>query len=127
LSGAYTFTATALTRCELSPWPEGEKSMAGKSLLRSLAVAQRRSAEMVALRGGQAADRVIGLVRLLSNRAGKVVLPARQDIADITDLRFETISRILKRLERSGVLASVRMDGVRAARGYSVNLAAMSA
>lgn len=127
LFGVYTFNATALTHCELSPWPEGDASAAGESLLQSLATAQRRAADIVALRGGQAVDRVLGLVRLLADGAGKVVLPARQDMADITDLRFETISRIIKGLERSGVLAAVHIDGVRAARGYAVDLSAMPA
>lgn len=122
LFGSYTFSASALTHCELTPWPEGETAAAGESLLESLAIAQRRAADLVALRGGQAIDRVIGLVRLLTDQSGKVVLPTRQNIADITNLRFETISRIIKGLERSGVLVTVRIDGVHATRAYAVNL-----
>lgn len=122
LFGAYTFSATALTRCELSPWPEGAAALTGESLLGSLAKAQQRAAEIVALRGGQAADRVLGLIRLFTDPAGQVVLPTRQDIADITDLRFETISRIIKMLERSRVLLPVRVDGVHATRSFQVNL-----
>ncbi len=95
--------------------------MAGESLIKSLASAQRRAADIVALRGGQAIDRVIGLLHLLADRAGRVVLPARQDMADITNLRFETISRVIKSLERSGVLAAISIDGVRATRGYAVS------
>ncbi len=126
LFGAYTFTATALTQCELHPWPEGEGAVSGDSLLASLATAQQRAAEIVALRGGQAVDRVIALVRLLTDNAGRVVLPTRQDIADITDLRFETISRIIKGLERDHVLAPTRIDGVHATRSFSVNLAPLA-
>lgn len=126
LFGAYTFTATALTQCELQPWPEGEAAVMGDSLLQSLATAQQRAAEIVGLRGGQAADRVIGLVRLLTDNAGRVVLPTRQDIADITDLRFETISRIIKSLERAKVLAPTRIEGVHATRSFSVNLAPLA-
>lgn len=122
LFGTYTFSAAALTRCELTPWPEGESAAAGESLLASLAIAQRRAADVVALRGGQAIDRVIGLIRLLTDPGDRVILPTRQDIADITNLRFETISRLIKGLERSGVLASVRIDGVHATRAYTVNL-----
>lgn len=122
LFGSYTFSASALTHCELTPWPEGETAAARESLLESLAIAQRRAADLVALRGGQAIDRVIGLIRLLADQSGKVVLPTRQDIADITNLRFETISRIIKGLERSGVLLTVRIDGVHATRAYAVNL-----
>ncbi len=124
LFGAYTFSASALTHCELSPWPEGEPAGTGESLLESLALAQSRAADVIALRGGQAADRVLGLIRLLGGGAGQVVLPTRQDIADITNLRFETISRIIKGLERVGVLLPVKMAGVHATRGYAVNLAA---
>lgn len=124
LFGRYTFTASALTHCELSPWPEGEPAMAGDTLLASLAIAQRRAADLVALRGGQAVDRVIGLIRLLADGAGQVVLPTRQDIADITDLRFETISRIIKRLERACILAPLRIEGVHATRSFQVDLAA---
>ncbi len=121
LFGCYTFSATALTQCELSPWPEGAGAMAGDSLLASLAQAQQRAAEIVALRGGQAADRVLGLIRLFTDNAGQVVLPTRQDIADITDLRFETISRIIKMLERSKVLLPIKVEGVHATRSYRVD------
>ena len=107
LFGAYTFSASALTHCELSPWPEGEPAAASESLLESLALAQRRAADVIALRGGQASERVLGLIRLLGDGAGRVVLPTRQDIADITDLRFETISRSIKGLERVGALLQV--------------------
>ncbi len=126
LFGAYTFTATALTQCELQPWPEGDTAISGDSLIQSLATAQQRAAEVVGLRGGQAVDRVLGLVRLLSDGAGKVVLPTRQDIADITDLRFETISRIIKGLERARILAPTRIEGVHATRSFSVNLAPLA-
>ena len=53
--------------------------------------------------------------------AQRVILPTRQDIADITGLRFETISRIMKGLERSGLLVPVRIEGVRATRAYAVD------
>lgn len=127
LFGGYTFSATALTQCELAPWPEGDTAPAGESLLQSLAVAQKRAADVVALRGGEALARVVNLVRLLTDASGSVVLPTRQDIADITDLRFETISRIVKRLERAAVLLPVKICGVHATRSFAVNLAGLSA
>ncbi len=126
LFGAYTFSATALTECWLLPWPEGVSAPAGDTLLASLAQAQQRAANIVALRGGQAMARVVGLIRLLADSAGRVILPTRQDIADITDLRFETISRIIKGLERSGALVPVRVEGVRATRSYAVDPAALN-
>jgi CRP-like cAMP-binding protein len=120
LFGAYTFSASALTECRLTPWPEGAGAPAEDALLESLAMAQRRSAELVALRGGQAADRVLGLIRLLADGAGRVILPTRQDIADITDLRFETISRIIKSFERERVLSPLRIAGVHATRAFQI-------
>lgn len=126
LFGAYTFSASALTQCDLAPWPEGE-AVAGESLLQSLAVAQKRAADVVALRGGEALARVVNLIRLLADASGSVVLPARQDMADITDLRFETISRIIKKLERAEVLAPCKISGVHATRSFSINLAGLAA
>jgi CRP-like cAMP-binding protein len=123
LFGCYTFRATALTQCRLIPWPEGAEAADSTSLLTSLANAQQRAAELVALRGGQATDRVLGLIRLLADQAGRVVLPTRQDIADITDLRFETISRIVKQLERSEIIRSIRIDGVHATRSFTLGAA----
>jgi len=122
LFGAYTFSATALTECRLIRWPEGASAVDSDSLLASLANAQRRAADLVALRGGQAIDRVLGLVRLLADSAGQVVLPTRQDIADITDLRFETISRIVKQLERQHILNPIRIAGVHATRSFAVGV-----
>ena len=123
LFGAYTFTASALTPCELTPWPEGKSAAAGDSLLASLALAQQRAADIIALRGGQASDRVLGLIRLLADGAGRVILPTRQDIADITDLRIETISRIIKGLERACILLPLKMQGVHVTRSYSLHFA----
>lgn len=125
LFGVYTFRASALTQCELTPWPEGESALAGESMLASLAASQRRAAEVVALRGGQAIERILGLVRLLADPAGNLVLPMRQDIADITDLRFETVSRLIKQLERMLVLKPVRVEGVHATRSFQVDFAAL--
>lgn len=124
LFGVYTFTASALTECRLSPWPEGVATPAADSLLASLARAQERAADLIALRGGQAVDRVLGLIRLLADGAGRVVLPTRHDIAAITDLRFETISRIIKSLEREQVLTPIRIDGVHATRSFALRPAA---
>jgi DNA-binding transcriptional regulator YhcF (GntR family) len=76
---------------------------------------------MIALRGGQATNRVLGLIHLLGDEANRVVLPTRQNIADITDLRFETISRIIKGLERVGILQPIKIEGVHATRSYVFN------
>lgn len=121
LLGSYGFSASALTDCSLAPWPEGAPALAGESLLESLATAQRRAADVIALRGGQAAERVLGLIRLLADAGGRVVLPSRQDIADITDLRFETISRIISNLQRENLLTPLRVAGVHATRSFQMH------
>lgn len=118
LFGSYTFNATALTPCRLQPWPEGDTATSGAGLLESLAQAQQRAADLLALRGGQASARVLGLIRLLADRSGQVILPTRQDIADITDLRFETISRIISNLQREHLLSPLRIAGIHATRSY---------
>lgn len=119
MTTSYAFSAAALTVCELVPWPEGPPN-AG-SLLESLARAQQRAAEVVALRSGQGAARILALIRLIAGSKNEVVLPPRQDIADITALRFETVSRIIKQLERARVLNPFRREGVRAARGFRLD------
>ena len=121
LLGSYGFNACTLTDCQITPWPEGAPALAGESLLASLATAQRRAADVVALRGGQAAERVLGLIRLLADSAGRVILPSRQDIADITDLRFETISRIIGNLQRENLLTPMRVAGVHATRSFRIH------
>ena len=132
LFGTYAFSASALTQCEITPWPEGAPQASGESLLATLASAQRRAADLIALRDGQAIDRVIGLIRVLTgtsepNRTASVVLPPRKDIAEITALRLETVSRIIKGLERAGMLLPIRSEGVHAARSFALNLAPIAA
>ena len=126
LFGTYAFAAHALTPCVLLPWPEGAARADGASLLEGLAAAQRRAADVVALRGGQALARIVALIRLLSaerGASGQVVLPTRQDVAEITSLRIETVSRVIKMLERAGVLAPVRQSGVPVNRSFQFNFA----
>jgi CRP/FNR family nitrogen fixation transcriptional regulator len=114
LFGRYSFTATALTPCSLTPWPEGCNAPAGESLLHSMAKAERRAADVIALRCGQAADRVRRLVMMLAQGPDEsskehsselqVILPPRQDMADITALTLETVSRMVSHLRHSGLL-----------------------
>ena len=117
LFGQYTFTATALTPCLLGLWP-GEGKADPAALLDSLAQAQRRAAELIALRGGQAIGRILSLIRLLADPEGQVVLPTRHDIAEITDLRFETVSRLLKSLQQQCLLEPIRIAGIHATRSF---------
>jgi CRP-like cAMP-binding protein len=101
----YTFEATALANCTLAPWPEGDQVPAGESLLATLAASEQRAADVVALRCGQAVDRVRRLLQMLTgNRSGdeRTPLPSRRDMADITALTVETVSRTVSALRREG-------------------------
>ncbi len=118
LLGMCHFRATALTPTVLTPWP-GSASSRGASLLGALAQVQQRGASLVALRAGQAMDRVARLIRLLVPESGgesliQIVLPPLRDMADITDLTIETVSRSLSNLRRLGMLEP---DGQRRGRG----------
>jgi CRP-like cAMP-binding protein len=124
LFGHYTFTATALSPATIVPWPEGHAALAGDSLLATLAKAERRAAEVIALRCGQATERVRRLVMMLAHIPEKnpenpavaelrVVLPSRQDMADITALKLETVSRMVSQLRQAGILDPLRQGGRR--------------
>lgn len=106
LFGRYSFRATALTDCQLSLWP-GRATAERDSLLHALTTAEHRSARVVALRSGQAIERVGRLIRLLlpqAPAAARTELPPLRDIAEITSLTVETVSRTLSGLRRQKVL-----------------------
>ncbi len=126
LFGHYTFTATALSNCELIPWPEGCGAPAGDILLHTLAKTERRAADVIALRCGQAADRVRRLVLLLAQPLDEsassllVTLPTRQDMAEITALTLETVSRMISKLRRAGILNPVMRNGFASNSNFAV-------
>lgn len=122
LFGVYSFTATALAPCTLMSWPAGEGApVPASDLLQTLIVTECRAAEVIALRCGQAAERVRRLVMLLAAPGAdgggsardtlQVTLPPRQDMADITALTLETVSRMVSGLRRSGVLKPLTETG----------------
>ncbi|EXI70534.1 MAG: Nitrogen fixation regulation protein FixK [Candidatus Accumulibacter sp. SK-11] len=125
----YSFSATALADCVLVPWPETRSAAAGESLLRTFAKAERRAAEVIALRCGQAAERVRRLVLMLAQAPEdegaapgelQVVLPSRQDMAEITALTLETVSRMVSQLRQAGMLAPQRLGSHFSQRRFSV-------
>lgn len=128
--GRYSFTATALAACVIEPWPESHAPQASDSLLQTLAKAERRTAEVIALRCGQAAERVRRLVMMLAQEPEEspewqaeelqVVLPSGQDMADITALRLETVSRMVSRLRQAGILAPLRQGDHPSPRMFAV-------
>jgi CRP-like cAMP-binding protein len=118
LLGRCTFRATALTAAVLEPWP-GAAPLQGAPLLRALTQADRRAATVAALRAGQATERVGRLIRLLlpPDCAGaftRIQLPSLREMADITAMTFETVSRALTELRRQGMLEP---EGERRGRG----------
>lgn len=124
LMGQYAFCAVALSDCELAPWPEGLSSASKDALLHILAAAERRTADIVALRSGLAIDRVIRLIALLAqpdeNRDLRVTLPKWHDISEITDLTKETISRTTSSLKHDGILRKIKIPGHALHRNYTV-------
>lgn len=108
LMGQYAFCAVALSNCELAPWPDGLSGTSKNVLLQILAAAERRTADVVALRFGLAIDRVIRLIAMLAQRDENhdlcFVLPKAQDISEITDLTKETISRTISTLKQNGII-----------------------
>lgn len=91
--GHYGFTARALTPCTLTPHDAAAMPLA------QLALATQRAAQVVALRAGSAAQRIQRLAALLTNHGAQPLankrdlLPRLADIAEITGLTVETVSR----------------------------------
>lgn len=107
--GQYNFSATALLPCTLSAWPGNAENLAEEVLLRTLASAERRAAEVIALRGGLAMERVRRLLSLLTpSGSDDRRLPGLRDMADITALRLETVSRTLRTLRATGIAHAQR-------------------
>lgn len=105
--GAYSFEAHAMGEVELEPWLAADEAPSGESLLRTLAATERRAAETLALRAGEALDRVKQLMLLLSRGRddGRLIeIPGLKDMAEITALTMETVSRAMSRLRKAGLL-----------------------
>lgn len=109
--GRFAHRATALTPCRLEPWP-GRLDQDRASLLQALARAEQRAADIVALRSGQAMARVCRLIALLLPHSAtapqRTDLPPLRDMAEITALTIETVSRMLSGLRRIGALEPER-------------------
>lgn len=108
LFGKYSFEASAIGDCELEPWLAADKAPSGESLLQTLAAAERRAADALALRAGEAFERVRQLCLLLARYRDddrkEIAIPELSDMAAITNLTEATVSRAMSRLRRMGIL-----------------------
>ncbi len=108
LFGTYSFAASAIGDCELEPWLAADKALSGESLLQTLAAAERRAADALALRAGEAFERVRQLCLLLARYRDEgrkeIMIPELRDMAAITNLTEATVSRAMSRLRRMGLL-----------------------
>ena len=108
LFGQYSFEASAIGDCELELWFCADKAPSGESLLQTLAAAERRTADLLALRTGEAFERVRQLCLLLAREHcggyRVITIPCLKDMATITNLADATVSRAMSRLCRMGLL-----------------------
>jgi len=104
LFGRYTFSAHALSPCTLKPWTQAADAAASGFWLQTVAAAERRMGALLALRCGKATERIRKLLALMSGGGCAVVLPRLRDIADITDLTLETVSRTITSMGADGTL-----------------------
>lgn len=108
LFGKYSFEASAIGDCEVVPWLAADQALSGESLLQTLAAAERRAADALALRAGEAFERVRQLCLLLARYRDRgrpeITIPELRDMAAITNLTEATVSRAMSRLCRMGIL-----------------------
>ena len=100
LFGKYSFAASAIGDCELEPWLAADKALSGENLLQTLAAAERRAADALALRAGEAFERVRQLCLLLARYRDEgrkeIMIPELRDMAAITNLTEATVSSAFK-------------------------------
>lgn len=77
----------------------------------ALTASERRMADALALRCGKAVARIRRLLSIIAGAGTRdgadplIVLPRLKDIAEITDLKIETVSRTISQLNDVGELA----------------------
>lgn len=118
LFGTYTFSATALSPCTLISWPDGEPEPIANTLLQVMTANESRAADVLSLRCGQAKARIRNLLCFLAREPKhhadhdetRVALPTLRDMAQITALTCETVSRTLSALRKTGILKTENQD-----------------
>ncbi|MGB7988355.1 MAG: hypothetical protein WCF44_03110 [Candidatus Methylophosphatis roskildensis] len=109
----YGFAASALTPVTLEK-VEVHWDCDAIAVSRLLTASQRRTADLLALTRGTAADRVRRLLSMIAVSAGRqrmVVLPTGRDTAEVTGLTVETVSRQISAMRRSGELVRCSRAG----------------
>lgn len=120
LFGTYACDAHPIGEVELEAWLQADT----RSLLRTIAAAERRTAEAISLRAGEAMDRIRRLFVILSGETAQetipVFIPCLKDMANITGLTQETVSRVISQLRRLGILTRLdRSHGVIVLNAFS--------
>lgn len=111
LLGNYTFTARALTAVTIEAWGEQREHFRPQTLLHTLTAMEKRVADALALRKGSPDRRIGRLLNLMGRgiahgqRIVPVALPQLRDIAEMTALTVETVSRTISRLKSDGALS----------------------
>jgi CRP-like cAMP-binding protein len=120
LFGRYAFEARAIGDGALEPWLEPCAAPSGENLLQMLTTAERRAADALALRAGEAFNRVRQLFLMLAGHGNapsgrRITIPPLRDMAEMTDLTMETVSRAISHWRKSGLLLK---EGRRCGRVY---------
>ena len=113
LLGKYSFAARALNDCYLLPWLPSSENPSSDTLARIFLAIERRAADAMALRSGEAFDRMRRLFRLLADEQAdrttlRIAIPSLKDMAGMTGLTVETASRAISHFVKSGML--IRLD-----------------
>ena len=120
LFGRYAFEARAIGDGALEPWLAPCAAPSGENLLQMLATTERRAADALALRAGEAFNRVRQLFLMLAGHGNapsgrRITIPPLRDMAEMTDLTMETVSRAISHWRKSGLLLK---EGRRCGRVY---------
>lgn len=120
--GAACYVMTALTTTVLE-WRTLDNEPTDV-FAHSLSAMARRAARLSALVRGTAADRVMGLLTLLAGDcrdAAPIDLPTRKNIAEITALTIETVSRTITRFRKDGLLRPRRSRSARVNGAFTLH------
>lgn len=111
LKGQYSFRAQTVVPTVLVPWPALPEEDVTQDLLSAFAAQYCQQGDQMQLCHGAAESRLSHLLRMLTRHMspeadGSRVLnmPGLRDLADITDLTMETVSRCITRLRQAKVL-----------------------